>query len=101
MVHNNRVLLFPGAQLCVLAQLRLWKEDVVFKVDVFVEVVLEFLQLLVGNHEGIAGIGRQRIVVREMADGVNRIADFIVLPAPARRWLSENDASAAVRSRHT
>ena len=43
------------------------------------EVVLELLEFLVGNHEGIADITRYGIFLCEMADRMNRIANFLVL----------------------
>ena len=61
-------------QLC-----RLQEKDVVFKVYVLVEVVLELLEFLIRDHEGIADIARYGIFLCEMADRVDRIANHLML----------------------
>ena len=44
-----------------------------------VEVILEFLELLVRDHVSVAGIAGDRIPIREMADRVNCVTDLLVL----------------------
>ena len=60
--------------------LSLRKEDVVFKMDVLVKVVLELFELLVGDYEGVADITRDRILICEMADRMDCIANLFMLP---------------------
>jgi hypothetical protein len=57
---------------------RFREENVVLKVDVFVEVVFEFFELLIGDHERVADIVGDRILLREMTNFVSRIADLVV-----------------------
>lgn len=58
---------------------RLREEDVVFEVDMLVEVVLELPELLVRDREGVADIVRNRIPVGKVAYGVDGIADLLML----------------------
>src|SRR5262245_7228609 len=58
---------------------RLREEDVVFQVDMLVEVFLELLELPVRDHKGIADIVRDRIPIGKVTDGVDCITDLLML----------------------
>src|SRR6185369_12738107 len=63
----------------VLKSGRLREEDIVFQVDMLVKIVLKLLKLLVRDREGVADILRQRIPIGKVTDGVNGIADLLML----------------------
>ncbi len=60
---------------------RLQKKDVVLQMNMLVEVILELIQLPIGEHEGIADISGYRIPVGEGADSMNGIADLFMFTA--------------------
>ena len=45
-----------------------------------VQVLLELLEFLIGDHKGGTGIARDGIVVGQVANGVDRLADLLVFP---------------------
>ena len=45
-----------------------------------VQIVLELLELAVGDHEGVAHVLRYRIIFGPMTDRVDRVADRLVFP---------------------
>lgn len=42
-----------------------------------VQVLLELLEFLIGDHKGGTGIARDGIVVGQVANGVDRLADLL------------------------
>jgi hypothetical protein len=47
---------------------------------VFMQIVLEFLEFLICEHEGVAGIARDFIVLGKMADAVYCVTNLFVFP---------------------
>jgi hypothetical protein len=53
-------------------------------VDVVMEIFLDLLKFATGQHEGVAGVGRQGIAVGETTDRVDCVTDLLRLaPSPA------------------
>lgn len=84
-----------GGKIGGLEQDGLRKQDVVFQVHVFVEIVFEFPELLVRETIGVAGIVGESIVLGKTTDGMDGIPHLLVFPAEQAECLPEVSTSAA------
>src|SRR5690625_4384604 len=83
-VHHNLPYLPMECSLCYLRWV--YKQNIVFKVNVIHEIFLELLHAGVQGAPGIARAVRQGEVVRNLHDGVQRLTMMVMFHAHHSDW---------------